>query len=55
MLSRAAELQQAEFDQRAGFALSLFEPLLILVMGVMVLMIVLAILMPIIEVNLLLH
>jgi general secretion pathway protein F len=55
MLSRAAELQQAEFDQRAGFALSLFEPLLILVMGVMVLMIVLAILMPIIQVNLLLH
>lgn len=55
MLSRAADLQQAEFDQRAAFALSLFEPLLILGMGVMVLMIVLAILMPIIQVNLLLH
>lgn len=55
MLARAAELQQAEFDQRSAFALSLFEPLLILGMGVMVLMIVLAILMPIIQVNLLLH
>ncbi len=55
MLARAAELQLAEFDQRTGFALSLFEPLLILVMGIVVLMIVLAILMPIIQINLLLH
>lgn len=55
MLSRAAALQQAELDQRTAFALSLFEPLLILVMGVMVLLIVLAILMPIIQVNLLVH
>ncbi|HWI15338.1 MAG TPA: type II secretion system inner membrane protein GspF [Burkholderiales bacterium] len=55
MLERAADLQQAEFDQRAGFALSLFEPLLILTMGVVVLVIVLAILMPIMQVNLLLH
>jgi general secretion pathway protein F len=55
MLSRAAELQQAEFDQRTALALSLFEPMLILGMGVMVLMIVLAILMPIIQVNLLLR
>jgi len=55
MLGRAADLQQAEFDQRAGFALSLFEPLLILAMGVVVLVIVLAILMPIMQVNLLLH
>jgi general secretion pathway protein F len=55
MLSRAAELQQTELDQRAAFALSLFEPVLILIMGLMVLLIVLAILMPIIEINLLLH
>ena len=55
MLARAADLQQAEFDQRASFALSLFEPLLILVMGMVVLTIVLAIMMPIIQVNLLLH
>ena len=55
MLARAAALQQSELDQRSAFALTLFEPLLILVMGVMVLMIVLAILMPIIEINLLLR
>jgi len=55
MLSRAAGLQQAELDQRAAFALTLFEPLLILVMGAIVLLIVLAILMPIIQINLLVH
>ena len=55
MLSRAAGLQQNELDQRAAFALTLFEPLLILVMGGIVLLIVLAILMPIIQINLLLR
>ena len=55
MLERAASQQQAELDRRTAIALGLFEPLLILVMGGMVLTIVLAILMPIIEINLLLR
>ncbi|MBI3525943.1 MAG: type II secretion system inner membrane protein GspF [Betaproteobacteria bacterium] len=55
MLERAATQQQAELDRRTAIALGLFEPLLILVMGGVVLLIVLAILMPIIEINLLLH
>lgn len=55
LLERAASMQQAELDQRTAFALTLFEPVLILFMGAMVLMIVLAILMPIIEINLLVH
>ena len=55
MLERAASQQQAELDRRTAVALGLFEPLLILVMGGVVLTIVLAILMPIIEINLLLR
>jgi len=55
MLERAAVQQQAELDRRTAVALGLFEPLLILVMGGVVLTIVLAILMPIIEINLLMH
>ncbi len=55
MLERAATQQQAELDRRTAIALGLFEPVLILVMGGLVLMIVLAVLMPIIEINLLLH
>jgi len=55
MLERAAVQQQAELDRRTAVALGLFEPLLILVMGGVVLTIVLAILMPIIEINLLLR
>ncbi len=55
MLERAASQQQAELDRRTAVALGLFEPLLILVMGGIVLTIGLAILMPIIEINLLLR
>lgn len=55
MLERAAGQQQAELDRRTAVALGLFEPLLILAMGGVVLTIVLAILMPIIEINLLLR
>jgi len=53
MLERAATQQQAELDRRTAVALALFEPLLILMMGGLVLMIVLAVLMPIIEINML--
>jgi general secretion pathway protein F len=55
MLARAATQQQSELDRRTAVALGLFEPLLILAMGAVVLVIVLAILMPIIEINLLLR
>ncbi len=54
MLERAAVQQQGELDRRTAIALGLFEPLLILVMGGVVLLIVLAVLMPIIEINMLL-
>ncbi len=54
MLDRAATQQQAELDRRTAVALGLFEPVLILVMGGVVLLIVLAVLMPIIEINMLL-
>lgn len=55
MLERAARQQQNELEQRTAMALSLFEPLLILLMGGLVLLIVLAVLLPIIEINTLMH
>ena len=55
MLQRAATQQQAELDRRTAVALGLFEPVLILLMGGVVLLIVLAILMPIMEINLLMR
>ncbi len=55
MLERAATQQQSELDRRTAIALGLFEPLLILFMGGVVMLIVLAVLMPIIEINMLLH
>ncbi len=51
MLERAAEQQERETTSTIGTALSLFEPALILVMGAVVLIIVLAILLPIFELN----
>jgi len=51
MLDKAAETQEVEFETRVAWLLGLFEPVLILVMGVIVLGIVLAILLPILELN----
>lgn len=51
MLERAAQGEGQELERRTLFLTSLLEPLLILTMGVVVLLIVLAVLMPIIEIN----
>jgi general secretion pathway protein F len=51
MLERAASAQEQELERRAMTLAGLLEPLLILGMGVVVLLIVLAVLMPIIEIN----
>jgi general secretion pathway protein F len=51
MLARAADIHSREAERRALFFTSLLEPLLILAMGVMVMLIVLAVLLPIIEIN----
>ena len=51
MLQRAAQAQENDLERRAMTMASLLEPVLILAMGVVVLLIVLAVLMPIIEIN----
>ena len=51
MLDRAAQMQAQDLERRALTLAGLLEPLLILSMGVVVLLIVLAVLMPIIEIN----
>lgn len=51
MLERASDAQRTEVERKALWLTSLLEPLLILVMGLVVLLIVLAVMMPIIEVN----
>jgi general secretion pathway protein F len=51
MLGRAADIHAREAERRALFFTSLLEPALILTMGVVVMLIVLAVLMPIIEIN----
>ena len=51
LLERAAEQQERETETLIGAVLALFEPLLILIMGGIVLTIVLAILLPIFELN----
>ncbi len=51
MLERAASAQEADLERRALTIAGLLEPALILAMGVVVLLIVLAVLMPIIEIN----
>ena len=51
MLNSAADDQETEIAARTDIFISLFEPLLILVMGGAVLLIVLAMLLPIFEMN----
>ena len=51
MLERAARQQQDEVNSRTAVLVGLLEPLLIVTMGGVVLLIVLAILQPIIEIN----
>jgi general secretion pathway protein F len=55
MLARAAEMHAREAERRTLLFTSLLEPALILMMGGIVLLIVLAVLMPIIEINQLVH
>lgn len=51
MLGRAADIHSREAERRALFFTSLLEPALILAMGLVVMLIVLAVLLPIIEIN----
>jgi len=51
MLERASNAQESDLERRALTIAGLLEPALILAMGVVVLLIVLAVLMPIIEIN----
>lgn len=55
MLNRAAQLETRALERRLAVFLTLLEPLMILLMGGVVLMIVLAILLPIMELNQLVH
>jgi general secretion pathway protein F len=55
MLERAARLETQALERRLAVFLTLVEPVMILAMGAAVLLIVLAILLPIIEINQLVH
>ncbi len=55
MLERAAHLESQTLERRLAVFLTLLEPMMILMMGGIVLLIVLAILLPIIEINQLVH
>jgi general secretion pathway protein F len=55
MLARAADMHAREAERRTLFFTSLLEPALILLMGAIVTLIVLAVLMPIIEINQMVH
>jgi len=55
MLDRTAQNQQMELDGRIAMMLGLFEPLMLVVMGGVVMVIVLAILLPILNMNQLLN
>jgi general secretion pathway protein F len=51
MLARAAENQEREFESTINMSLKIFEPVLIVTMAMMVLFIVMAIILPILELN----
>ena len=51
MLSSAADYLEREFNTVTSVALSLLEPIIIIVMGAIVATIVLAILLPILQIN----
>ena len=51
MLDRSAANQERELEMTLGTIMSLFEPLMVVVMGGMVLLIVLAVLLPIFDLN----
>ena len=51
MLDRAATNQERELEMTLGSMMALFEPLMVVVMGAMVLLVVLAVLLPIFDLN----
>ena len=51
MLTRAAQMQEQQLHSLIDTLLSLFEPLLLIIMGAVVLMIVMAVILPIVELN----
>jgi general secretion pathway protein F len=55
LLERAAQLQQTDIENRTAMFAVLVEPILLLAMGGLVLLIVLAVMQPIIELNVLIH
>lgn len=55
LLERAAQLQQADVENRTAMFTTLIEPIMLLLMGGLVLLIVLAVMQPIIELNVMIH
>ncbi|NKB61624.1 MAG: hypothetical protein GKR95_05615 [Gammaproteobacteria bacterium] len=51
MLEKSATATERQIESRITIVVSFFEPLMILVMGVLVMLIVLAILLPIFDIN----